>query len=189
MTKRNNPDIQTSKYWIGPLLAGLFWAIGHESTKRILITQGNWHEYSTKEFPAKKPTFRKNPDLFTLRFANPRKFAESQKNENSSQITSKAFKNKLTKNPVRKILTESASSNNDIVRGKQSSKINKEIRYLSSIEALNNLIDEPINSFKPKPLSITILIPLTNPIEKMNQDNETLHLKKLNYLFKSLGKP
>ena len=184
----NKEELKNSKYWIGPLLAGFFWAIGHGLTHRVIMLQENWHEYSTQKFAKSKPL----PKGLASSIIFFRTACENQKNtgapnqiltRNAQSLEKTTIKEKSKKTSRKQLATQEEK----ILKKFSSVAQKKEAEFISAIEALNSYIDNRVNPRQPPRQSI--LLPPSIKNDSFSNEEEVLSLESLNILFGKLKDP
>ena len=97
MTEDQSPR-KLSSFWIGPLVAGSFWATGYEVTQRFMILRGNQQGQHIRELFADQRPF---PGKGLEGFLQDQATNSSKFQEKEMQTMLKALETKLPKPKIR----------------------------------------------------------------------------------------
>ena len=164
----NETQHKPQRFWIGPLLAGGFLAIGYGTTHRILIHQRSWQKPSIEFFKDEQPFPGKR--LKTLRASN-------------NKTISSLLANIEALEP--KVAIQQNGKNKSVLQSTVFQRENEDLQ--AALEALKPISNKPKTSKEKK--SEKALNQFINSNDNNSQNKPATTVKPLDKLFEALPDP
>ncbi len=185
MGSENKPDERRqkfSKFWLGPLLAGSFLAIGYGLTRRILISQGSWQNQAENLFKEPKPF--PGERLKFLRARNGVTHSELQAD------VATAYQAKLAARRKAEQEAKLAARRKAEQEAKLISTESQEKQIKAALDALQPINNQPedLSDILSKKKALQLTRP-TNQRSFSRSDSDKYNLKRLNRTIETLPDP